>query len=222
MKAFILAAGLGTRLLPFTKNKPKCLLDVGGKPLLTWQINKLRLFGIKDLIINLFHKGKQIEDLLGDGSELDMRIKYSYEKELLGTGGGIANALDIIGEDPFLMISGDTWSDFDLSTLSLNKGNMAHLILIENPKDKPDGDMFLHRGKVNSKRKGKCLTFSGMALIDPKLFLNVKKSKFELWEEILLPASDQQLVTGELYSGSVININSIEDIKKLDAYLREE
>ena len=138
------------------------------------------------------------------------------------SGGGIANALDIIGEDPFLMISGDTWSDFDLSTLSLNEGNMAHLILIENPKDKPDGDMFLHNGKVNSKRNGKCLTFSGMALIDPKLFLNVKKSKFELWEEILLPASDQQLVTGELYSGSVININSIEDIKKLDAYLREE
>ncbi len=222
MKVFILAAGLGTRLLPFTKNKPKCLLEVGGKPLLIWQIEKLRLFGIKDITINLFHEGKQIEDLLGDGSELGMKIKYSYEKELLGTGGGILNAIDLIGEDPFLMMSGDTWSDFDLSTLSLRKEAMAHLVLIENPKDKLDGDMFLHNGKVNAKKKGKCLTFSGMAVIDPRLFLNSKKGKYELWEEILLPASDLQQVTGEFYKGVVMNINSIQDLKKLDAYLREE
>ena len=93
MKVFLLAAGLGRRLLPHTASKPKCLIDIGGKPLLSWHVEKLKSFRIDHLIINLFHEGEQIESFLGDGSMWDINIEYIYEKELLGTGGGIGLSL---------------------------------------------------------------------------------------------------------------------------------
>ena len=222
MKVFLLAAGVGRRLLPHTASKPKCLLDIGGKPLLSWHVEKLKSFGIDHLIINLFHEGEQIENFLGDGSKMGMSIEYVYEKELLGTGGGIGNALSSIGNEPFIVMSGDIWTDFELSNLSLNNRSLAHLILIENPPENPDGDMFLDEGMVNSSGKGKNLTFSGLALIDPQLFIGAKAGKYDLWQEILLPASEKGQVSAELYGGYVVNINTIEDLEKLDAYLLEE
>ena len=222
MKVFLLAAGLGRRLLPHTANKPKCLIDIGGKPLLSWHVEKLKSFGIDNLIINLFHKGEQIENFLGDGSKWGINIEYVYEKELLGTGGGIGNALSSIGSEPFIVMSGDVWTDFDFSNLSLNEGSLAHLIMIENPPENPDGDMFLDKGKVNSSGEGRSLTFSGLALIDPQLFIGAKAGKYDLWKEILLPASEKGQVSGEVYGGYLVNINTIEDLEKLDAYLLEE
>ncbi len=222
MKVFLLAAGLGRRLLPHTANKPKCLIDIGGKPLLSWHVEKLKSFGIDNLIINLFHKGEQIENFLGDGSKWGINIEYVYEKELLGTGGGIGNALSSIGSDPFIVMSGDVWTDFDFSNLSLNEGSLAHLIMIENPPENPDGDMFLDKGKVNSSGEGRSLTFSGLALIDPQLFIGAKAGKYDLWKEILLPASEKGQVSAEVYGGYLVNINTIEDLEKLDAYLLEE
>jgi|TARA_B100001079_G_scaffold12072_2_gene9714 MurNAc alpha-1-phosphate uridylyltransferase len=222
MKVFLLAAGLGRRLLPHTANKPKCLIDIGGKPLLSWHVEKLKSFGIDNLIINLFHKGEQIENFLGDGSKWGINIEYVYEKELLGTGGGIGNALSSIGSEPFIVMSGDVWTDFDFSNLSLNEGSLAHLIMIENPPENPDGDMFLDKGKVNSSGEGRSLTFSGLALIDPQLFIGAKAGKYDLWKEILLPASEKGQVSAEVYGGYLVNINTIEDLEKLDAYLLEE
>lgn len=222
MKVFLLAAGLGRRLLPHTASKPKCLIDIGGKPLLSWHVEKLKSFGIDNLIINLFHKGEQIENFLGDGSKWGINIEYVYEKELLGTGGGIGNALSSIGSEPFIVMSGDVWTDFDFSNLSLNEGSLAHLIMIENPPENPDGDMFLDKGKVNSSGEGRSLTFSGLALIDPQLFIGAKAGKYDLWKEILLPASEKGQVSAEVYGGYLVNINTIEDLEKLDAYLLEE
>ena len=222
MKVFLLAAGLGRRLLPLTTSKPKCLIDIGGKPLISWHFEKLKSLKIDHLIINLFHEGEQIENFLGDGSKWGINIEYVYEKELLGTGGGIGNALSSIGNEPFIVISGDVWTDFDLSNLSLNEGSLAHLILIENPLENPEGDMFLDKGKVNSSGKGRSLTFSGLALIDPQLFIGAKTGKYDLWQEILLPASEKGQVSAEVYGGYLVNINTIEDLEKLDAYLLEE
>ena len=222
MKVFLLAAGLGRRLLPHTASKPKCLIDIGGKPLLSWHVEKLKLLGVDHLIINLFHEGEQIENFLGDGSKWGINIEYFYEKELLGTGGGIGNALSSIGNEPFIAISGDVWTDFDLSNLSLNEGSLAHLSLIENPLENPEGDMVLDKGKVNSSGKGRSLTFSGLALIDPQLFIGAKTGKYDLWQEILLPASEKGQVSAEVYGGYLVNINTIEDLEKLDAYLLEE
>jgi len=222
MKVFLLAAGLGTRLLPHTERKPKCLIDIGGKPLLLWHVEKLQSFGIDNLLINLFHEGEQIKNFLGDGSKWSMSIDYLHEKELLGTGGGIGNALRSIGNEPFIAMSGDVWTDFDLSNLSLNDGSLAHLILIENPPGNPKGDMYLDKGKVNSLGKGRSLTFSGLALIDPRLFIGAKSGEYDLWQEILLPASNKGQVSAEVYEGYLVNINTIQDLEKLDAYLLEE
>ena len=222
MKAFLLAAGLGKRLFPLTVAKPKCLIEVGGKSLLLWNIEKLKASGIKDLVINLFHEGHQIENFFGDGSDFGVRIKYVSEKELLGTGGGVGNALTIIGNEPFILLSSDVWTDFNFSDLSLDAGILAHLVLVENPEDNPEGDMFLEGNKVNTEGRGKNLTFSGLALIDPKLFEEDKLENYELWKEVLLPASQKGLVTGELFCGDLININVQEDIERLDAYLAEE
>jgi len=99
---------------------------------------------------------------------------------------------------------------------------LAHLVLVENPEDNPEGDMFLEGNKVNTEGRGKNLTFSGLALIDPKLFEEDKLENYELWKEVLLPASQKGLVTGELFCGDLININVQEDIERLDAYLAEE
>lgn len=222
MKAFLLAAGLGKRLFPLTVAKPKCLIEVGGKSLLLWNIEKLKASGIKDLVINLFHEGHQIENFFGDGSDFGVRIKYVSEKELLGTGGGVGNALTKIGNEPFILLSSDVWTDFNFSDLSLDSGILAHLVLVENPEDNPEGDMFLEGNKVNTEGRGKNLTFSGLALIDPKLFEEDKLENYELWKEVLLPASQKGLVTGELFCGDLININVQEDIGRLDAYLAEE
>ena len=222
MKVFLLAAGLGRRLLPHTASKPKCLIDIRGKPLLSWHVEKLKSLGIDHLIVNLFHEGEQIENFLGDGSKWGINIEYFYEKELLGTGGGIGNALSSIGNEPFIVMSGDVWTDFNFSNLSLNEGSLAHLILIENPPENPEGDMFLDKGKVNSSGKGRSLTFSGLALIDPQLFIGAKTGKYDLWQEILLPASEKGQVSAEVYRGYLVNINTIEDLEKLDAYLLEE
>ena len=222
MKAFLLAAGLGKRLLPLTVEKPKCLIEVGGKSLLLWNIEKLKASGIKDLVINLDHLGHQIENFFGDGSDFGVRIKYVSEKELLGTGGGVGNALTTIGNEPFVLLSSDVWTDFNFSDLSLDSGILAHLVLVENPEDNPEGDMFLEGNKVNTEGRGKSLTFSGLALIDPKLFEEDKLENYELWKEVLLPASQKGLVTGELFCGDLININVQEDIERLDAYLAEE
>jgi len=222
MKAFLLAAGLGKRLFPLTVAKPKCLIEVGGKSLLLWNIEKLKASGIKDLVINLFHEGHQIENFFGDGSDFGVRIKYVSEKELLGTGGGVGNALTIIGNEPFILLSSDVWTDFNFSDLSLDSGILAHLVLVENPEDNPEGDMFLEGNKVNTEGRGKNLTFSGLALIDPKLFEEDKLENYELWKEVLLPASQKGLVTGEIFCGDLININVQEDIERLDAYLAEE
>ena len=142
MKAFLLAAGLGKRMLQLTENKPKCLLEAGGKSLLKWNVERLKSFGYDDLVINLHHEGDQIVDFLKDGSHLGVKVEYIHEEELLGTGGAIGNALKVLGEDPFLLLSSDIWTDFDFSTFAISSDKLAHLVLIENPENNIGGDMF--------------------------------------------------------------------------------
>ena len=222
MKAFLLSAGKGERLLPFTKSKPKSLVEVGGRPLIQWNIEKLKQSGIDKFVINLFYKGNQIEDFLGDGSLWGVEIIYSYESNLLGTGGGIGKTLGIIGTEPFLLISSDIWTDFNFKNLSLGSQVLAHLVLVENSIRKPKGDMFLDGNQIKLQGPGKNLTFSGLAILDPELFKNITKKKYGIWEEILLPAIEKGLVTGELYKGLLLNINTKEDLEKLDSYLADE
>ncbi|MFL2705392.1 MAG: NDP-sugar synthase [Gammaproteobacteria bacterium] len=222
MKAFLLAAGLGKRMLPLTENKPKCLLEAGGKSLLRWNVERLKSFGYDDLVINLHHEGDQIKDFLKDGSHLGVKAEYIHEEELLGTGGAIGNALKVLGEDPFLLLSSDIWTDFDFSTFAIPSGKLAHLVLIENPENNIEGDMFFENKEPNMEGLGKKLTFSGISLINPVLFKDKKKKKYNLWSEVLEVAVKNSLVSAELYEGYLININTKEDLEKLDAFLAQE
>ena len=222
MKAFILAAGKGTRLSPLNSNLPKPLINIKGKPLILWNIEKLRDSGINDIVINLFHKGEQIREFLGDGSEYGVKIQYSEEDELLGTGGGIGNSLDLLGKGIFLLISADVWTDLDLNKIALEESKSAHLVLKNNPKDYPEGDLSLQDGLVKDSTEAVRLTFSGIALIDACVFNDIKEKRYGLWESVLKPACSKGLVTGKLYEGVIFNVNTPEDVEKLDALLNEE
>ena len=222
MKAFILAAGMGTRLSPLNSNLPKPLVSIKGKPLILWNIEKLRDSGIDDFVINLFHRGEQIKEFLGDGSDYGVKIRYSEEDELLGTGGGIGNSLDLLGKGVFLLISADVWTDLDLSKIVLKESKSAHLVLKNNPENYPEGDLSLQDGLVKDSAEPVRLTFSGIALIDPCVFNDIEEKRYGLWESVLKPACSKDLVTGSLYKGAIFNINTPEDIEKLDALLNEE
>ena len=221
MKAFLLAAGQGKRLYPFTKELPKPLYKVLGKPLIEWNVEKLKEAGYTDLIINIHHLGNKIVDCLGDGSRFDLKISYSMERDLLGTGGGIGNALDLLGKEPFLVLSGDIWTNFNFQNLRLTPGSLGHMVLIPNLNDS-SGDVSLHEGIVKSTGKEKKYTFSGIALVHPELFKTIEQTKYHLWESVLYPASKKNLVTGEIFNGVLFNINSPEDAERLDAFLAQE
>jgi len=219
MKAFLLAAGKGERLKPLTDQIPKPLINIKGKPLIEWNIERLARNGIKEVIINVFHLGHMIEDFLGDGSKYDVRIIYSKETALMGTGGAILNALDLIGSEPFLLMSSDIWTNFPFKELKLQHNSSAHMVLVS-PTDNI-GDFNLEDGIVNNSNQGERYTYSGISKINPKIFLNKKIEPADLWKSFISPEVDKGLVTGEFFD-RVININYLEDIQMIDDAIFKE
>jgi MurNAc alpha-1-phosphate uridylyltransferase len=217
-KAFVLAAGQGKRFLPFSEKNPKPLFKIGEISLIEKNLHNLKKCGVDEVVINIFHLGEKIIDALGDGSKYGLKISYSIETELLGTGGGIANAIHLFKE-PFIVLSGDVWTDFDFSNLKLKDKKLAHMVMIANPISNQKGDAYLTEGLVKPQGAGSTLTYSGISVLSPELFLNKEIYKFELWVEILLPASINNLVSGELYDGQLDNLNTLEEAEKLDALL---
>ncbi len=170
MKAMILAAGRGTRLAPLTDGTPKPLLPLAGRPLIEWQVQALAAAGIRELVINLHHLGEQIADHLGDGSRFGLMIQYSRETALLETGGGIVNALPLLGDETFWLLNGDIYTDFDFATLPtrLAPGDRAHLVLTPTPAYREAGDFEYAAGRVTA--RGDAYVYCGIAVIDPELF----------------------------------------------------
>ena len=162
MKAMILAAGLGTRMRPLTDHTPKPLLNAGGKPLIVWHIEKLAAAGFQDIIINLAWLGWQIPEALGDGAQWGVRLHYSDEQQegALETAGGIIKALPLLGAEPFLVLNGDVWCDYQPSQWTLAANQLAHLILVPNPAHHPQGDFALRHQQVYSTGEPR-FTFSG-------------------------------------------------------------
>ena len=221
MKAFLLAAGKGKRLLPFTEDNPKPLVKVGGVSLIERIIKTLKNTNIEEIVINLHHQGEKIVNLLGDGSDYGLKISYSLEKELLGTGGGIQNAIHHF-EEPFFVLSSDIWTDFNFNNLVLKDDFLAHMILIPNPENNPKGDVSLIDGYVRSDLEENKYTFSGIMIISPDLFSLSEIGPRELWNDILKPASLNNLVSGEIFKGRYENLNTLEDVERLDGLLSEE
>ena len=221
MKAFILAAGLGTRLKNLTKDLPKPLIKVKGKSLLEWNILKLKTAGIDHIIINTHYLGSRIEEAIGDGKKFNIKVSYSHEEKILGTGGALINAKKLIGDTPFLIISGDLWTDYPFSRLiNFDLKKMAHLILL-NKKKNNNGDMNLKNDCIFVNKNSNELTYSGIGIINPEIFQTSKVTKLKLWSDILLPFVNKKEISGEVYNGQAVNINSKKDLDSLDVSISE-
>ena len=221
MKAFILAAGLGTRLKDLTKDLPKPLLKVKGKSLIEWNILKLKRAGFEHIIINTHYLGDLIEDNIGNGEKFNLKISYSREEEILGTGGALIKAKNLIGRDTFLILSGDLWTDYPFSRLiNYDSKKKAHLILLKKGKEK-EADMNLKNDYIFVDKKSKELTYSGIGLINPKIYEGIKIDKLKLWKDLLLPLVSKQEISGEVYNGLALNINLKKDLEELDVVISE-
>lgn len=222
MKAIILAAGRGKRMRPLTDHTPKPLLSVAGKPLLQYHIERLVKAGIQDLVINHAHLGEQIAAFCGDGHRFGARIQHSPESTALETGGGIFQALPLLGDAPFLVINGDVWTDYPLSHIPQNLSGDAHLVLVDNPTHNPDGDFnflsscgqLVEPADENSVR----LTFSGISLLHPRLFANCNPGAFPL-APLLKAAVGHERVSAEHYCGLWFDIGTPERLQALDQRL---
>ena len=195
MKAMILAAGLGARMRPLTDNLPKPLLPVENRPLIDWHLQRLVAAGVEDIVINVSYRAEQILAHVGDGSRYGAHIEFSQEGEpALETGGGIANALPLLGDKPFIVINADVWTDYPLARLiadTLSEDDLAHLVLVPNPAHHPRGDFILDGdGRVQAEGYGSRQTFAGISVMSPDLFSGHRKSRFSLVS--CLPASDSR------------------------------
>lgn len=221
MKAMILAAGRGGRMRPLTNHTPKPLLKVGGKPLIVWHVKRLAQEGIREIVINHAYLGAQIEAALGDGGQWGVSIQYSPEQTALETAGGIANALSFLGENPFLVVNGDVFTEIDFSSLlqALHRPNLAHLVMVDNPPQHPQGDFVLQAGKLKIEGSRK-LTFSGVGVYSPALFKNIVRGDAAKLAPLLQAAMAGELVTAEHYQGVWHDIGTPGRLKQIDALLQ--
>jgi N-acetyl-alpha-D-muramate 1-phosphate uridylyltransferase len=213
----ILAAGRGERMRPLTDKLPKPLLPVAGKPLIVHHIERLAAAGYYDLVINHAYLGDMIEAHLGHGDQWGVDIHYSAEGRALETGGGIFKALPLLGESPFIVINGDIWSNFDLSKLNLADSDLAHLVMVANPRHNPQGDFRLVDGRL-SDHQGERLTFSGIGVYHPKLFDGCVAEAFPL-APLLRRAIGLGEVSGERHDGQWIDVGTPERLCELENYL---
>ncbi len=219
-KAMILAAGRGERMRPLTDELPKPLLEIGGKPLIVWHIEKLANAGFKEIIINIAHLGYMIPEALGDGSKWGVKLHFSDEQNegALESAGGIVKALPLIGSEPFLIVNGDVWCDYEFdNNFELDDGILAHLILVPNPEHNPKGDFVLHDGKLIGEGVVR-YTFSGIGYYDPDLFYSLEYGKRAL-APILTQSISHGLVSGVLFDGEWRDIGTPERLDALNCAL---
>ena len=220
MKAMILAAGRGERMRPLTDSTPKPLLLVAGKPIIQYTIEQLVSAGFNDIVINIAHLGQHIKQVLGNGQQLNATITYSDEgKTALETAGGIINALPLLGNKPFLVVNGDIANDYPFHLLLNKKIDLAHLVLIENPKHHPEGDFYLADNHLLAIQGQPTLTYSGIGLYHPDLFKHTALGKIKL-APLLREAMLTQRVSGEKFNGFWMDIGTPERLQELDKQYR--
>lgn len=216
----ILAAGRGERMRPLTDRTPKPLLPVAGKPLIVWHLERLERAGFTDVVINHAHLGDQIEALLDDGSAWGVNIRYSVEPPgALETAGGIANALPLLGDQPFLVVNGDIHCDWDFArvTSALSARDEAHLVLVPNPPHHPGGDFGLQDGRVIDQPQ---FTFAGIGIYRPSLFAGIERGRPAKLAPLLRAAMARDAVSGELHGGRWADVGTPQRLEELDAELR--
>lgn len=220
MKAMILAAGRGERLRPLTDHLPKPLVEAGGQPLIIHLIEALVLDGIQEIIVNTAHLGTMIQERLGDGRLFGARIHYSPEEGALETGGGIYQALPLLGEDPFLVVNGDIGTDFPFGSLIEKPLNLAHLVLVQNPPHHPQGDFGLLEDFALSGGNPR-YTFGGIGVYRPELFASCKPGRFPL-APLLRSAMEDKQVSAQLWDGFWMDIGTLERLETFDRHLQKK
>jgi N-acetyl-alpha-D-muramate 1-phosphate uridylyltransferase len=222
----ILAAGRGERMRPLSDRRPKPLLEVGGKALIAWQIERLVAAGFNDIVVNVAHLGEQIEAALGDGARFGATLHYAREAEPLEVAGGVATALPLLGEGMALVVSADVYTEYDYASLQRRLTAMeatgsaphAHMVMVPNPEYHANGDFVLRDGRL-ALNGGPRVTFANIALYRTSLF-----SKLPRGEKIkMLPLFQAWIargwVSGEIYHGRWANVGSPEELVRLDRLL---
>jgi MurNAc alpha-1-phosphate uridylyltransferase len=217
----ILAAGRGERLRPLTDRMPKPLVSVGGKALLEWHLEHLARAGFRDIVINIAHLGEQLEQRFGTGAAFGVSVAWSREPQPLETAGGIAQARALLGERPFLLVNGDIWCDYDFARLRARAldGRLAHLVLVPNPAHTGAGDFSLHGDRVGNEAAPR-YTYSGIALLSPRLVAGVTAGEKAPLAPLLREAAAQGAATGELFGGTWRDAGTAERLAELDALLK--
>jgi MurNAc alpha-1-phosphate uridylyltransferase len=224
----ILAAGRGERMRPLTDAAPKPLLEVGGKPLIVWQIEALARAGYTDIVVNAAHLAGALTASVGDGSRYGVRIAWSIEPEPLEVAGGIATAAPLLPPGPALIVSGDVWTSFHYASLAARAATMAldpaspraHLVMVPNPDYHPEGDFSLEAGRLSLRDGAPKLTFGNIALYDTALFRELPRftrlKMLPLYREWI----GRGLASGERFDGPWANVGTPADLAGLDAALR--
>jgi len=219
MKAMILAAGRGERMRPLTDSVPKPLAAVAGRPLIAYHLDNLARAGVVEVIINLAWLGGQIREALGGGERYGVRIRYSDEGDhALESGGGIFNALPLLGNEPFLVVNADTWTDLPFGELSIEPDADAHLVLVKSPAHLPKGDFGLDGARVVV-RDSERFTYTGYGVYRPELFAGCAPGKFPLYP-LLTRAIAAGRLRGHVYGGEWYEIGTVQLLAEMDARLR--
>ena len=230
--ALIFAAGLGERVRPLTDHTPKPLLPVNGKPLIVWHLERLAAAGVHYVVINTSHLAEQFPDTLGDGSRWGLRIRYAYEGTTpLETGGGMLNALPLLGSAPFIAVNGDIWCDADFAALPLEPAGVAHLLLVDNPAQHPHGDFALDAQGIVHDEGDARLTFSGIGVYRHELLKDWRAvigdatgAEAELPRFRLVPllrtAMAAGTISGNHHGGRWADVGTPQRLAQLEAELR--
>lgn len=225
MKAMLLAAGRGERMGSLTASCPKPLLPVAGKPLLQYHLERLAAAGFHQVVVNAYYRAHDIESFLAGWQDNPVAVKLIVEPELLETGGGIHNALTLLGDEPFVVVNSDVWTDFPLATLTqqqekLSAGNdLAHLVLVSNPDHNPAGDFALVDGQYVENSGHNLATFSGVSVLTPALFERCTPGRFALGP-LLREAVAKGKVSGEVYDGAWVDVGTPERLQRVEDSLR--
>ena len=228
MKAMILAAGRGERMRPLTDTTPKPLLCAGGKPLIVWHLERLAAAGFHEIVINHAHLGEQIEAALGNGDQFGLKLAYSPEPPgALETAGGIAHALPLLGNEPFLVVNGDIWCDWDVAQARCHAGQLskrqAHLIFTDNPPQHPGGDFCLDGERVRRAEgcSGTTLTYAGIGIFSPVFFASVPRGSVMKLRPLLDSGIDEGIISGERHAGRWVDVGTPQRLAELDKELSQ-
>jgi NDP-sugar pyrophosphorylase family protein len=198
MKAMVLAAGLGTRLRPLTNSRPKALVEVGGRTLLEIALERLRIFGIQEVIVNVHHFADMMVDYLTSKSDFGMRIEVSREEVLLDTGGGLKKAAWFFRGDtePFVLHNVDVISSIDLHRMArYHRENqaLATLALHNRPTSRP----LVFDNALQLQGRGPGLAFSGIHMISPRFLpMLTEDGVFSIIDSYLRLAAQGEKILG--------------------------